>query len=379
MNNPRIIAVEWARLEGRRPREAGSNARLGTHGSAVRVPILRITTEDGSRGFGACHAGPERIADLLGMRLDELFNAERGVRESWLPFEYAIWDLVGQRAGRPVYALAAAMAGAAVQEPFRVLCYDTTLYFDDLHVRAEQAAAELIASEARDGYERGQRAFKIKVGRGARHMPLEEGTQRDIAIVRAVRSAVGSEAPIMLDANNGYNLNLAKRVLAETADCGIFWLEEAFHEDDVLYRDLRAWLAEQGLPTLIADGEGQADPRLVRWASEGLIDVIQYDIFSYGMTRWLALGRELDAMGVRSVPHHYGGHYGNYVAGHMAGAIRGFTYVEWDEATTEGLDTSGYMLDQGYVVVPSAPGFGLALDDAIFQRAIANGGVKHAR
>jgi L-alanine-DL-glutamate epimerase-like enolase superfamily enzyme len=33
----------------------------------------------------------------------------------------------------------------------------------------------------------------------------------------------------MLDANNGYNHNLAKHVRAETAGCGIFWLEEPFH------------------------------------------------------------------------------------------------------------------------------------------------------
>ena len=62
----------------------------------------------------------------------------------------------------------------------------------------------------------------------------------------------------MLDANNGYNLNLAKHVLAETAGCGIVWLEEPFHEDDVLYRDLRAWLAQHDLAVLIADGEGRA-------------------------------------------------------------------------------------------------------------------------
>jgi hypothetical protein len=65
------------------------------------------------------------------------------------------------------------------------------------------------------------------------------------------------------------------------------------------------------------------------------------------------------------------------VAGHLAGVIRGFTYVEWDEATTEGLDTSGYAVHEGFVSIPSAPGFGLALDEAAFQRAVANGGVRH--
>jgi L-alanine-DL-glutamate epimerase-like enolase superfamily enzyme len=269
------------------------------------VPILRVTTEDGTRGFGACYAEPERATALLGQQLGELFEAGRGVREPWLPFEYPLWDLAGQRAGLPVYALVATLTGAEMSEPFRVPCYDTSLYFDDLHLTSDEAAAELIASEAREGYDRDHRAFKIKVGRGARHLSLEQGTRRDIAIVKAVRAAVGAEAAIMLDANNGYNLNLAKHVLAETAGCGIVWLEEPFQEDDVLYRDLRAWLAQHNLAVLLADGEGQSDPRLIHWASAGLLDVIQYDIFSYGFTRWLALGRQLDAVGVRSAPHHF--------------------------------------------------------------------------
>jgi L-alanine-DL-glutamate epimerase-like enolase superfamily enzyme len=342
------------------------------------VPILRITAEDGSRGFGVYHGSPERVSELLGLAFDDLFSSTGAVPDRWQPFEYAIWDLAGVRASMPVYALAAALAGRSVEEPFRVPCYDTSLYFDDLHLESEHAAAELIAAEARAGYERGHHAFKIKVGRGARHMPVEEGTRRDIAIVRAVRAAVGPAAPIMLDANNGYNLNLTKRVLAETADCGILWMEEAFHEDEVLYRDLREWLARENLRTLIADGEGQADPRLIAWARAGLIDVIQYDIFGYGFTRWLALGRELDGASVRSAPHHYGGHYGNYAAGHLAAAIQGFSYVEWDEATTEGLDTSAYAIQDGWIMLPAAPGFGLMLDEAVFQRAIKKDGLRRS-
>ena len=171
-----------------------------------------------------------------------------------------------------------------------------------------------LAAEARQGYEQGHRAFKIKVGRGARHLPLEQGTQRDIAVVRAVRAVAGAGAPVMVDANNGYNLNLTKRVLLETADCRIHWLEEPFHEDAVLYRDLREWMTKEGLAVLIADGEGEASPRLLDWAREGLVDVVQYDIISWGFTRWLALARQLADWGARSAPHNYGNGFGNYAS-----------------------------------------------------------------
>ena len=132
------------------------------------------------------------------------------------------------------------------------------------------------------------------------------------------------------------------------------------------------------MKVLIADGEGQADPRLIEWGRAGLVDVIQYDIFSYGFSRWLALGRELDAAGVRSAPHPYGGHYGNYAGCHLAGAIRQFAYVEWDEATTAGIDASGYAIQDGWVSVPNMPGFGLTLDEAVFEQAIASNGFSRA-
>jgi L-rhamnonate dehydratase len=284
---------------------------------------------------------------------------------------------VARRAGRPAYALLAEMAGrpaGSPGSPFSVPCYDTSLYIDDLHLEEDATGAALIAGEAREGYERGHRAFKIKVGRGAKHMPLEAGTRRDVAVVRAVREAVGPEPRIMLDANNGYNLNLARQVLAATADCGVFWLEEAFHEDAVLYRDLKDWLAKEGLGVLVADGEGLASPALLDWARDGAVDVVQYDYLSYGLTRWLATGKSLDAWGRRAAPHHYGGLFGNYCSGHLAGAIGGFTFVEWDEATAPGLDASAYAVREGRVTLPDAPGFGLQLDETVFARAVAADG-----
>ena len=373
-SDPRLVAVEWARLEGQRPRPAGSNARLGEHGSRISLPLARVTTDDGSTGFGAGVVTPAQAERVMGARLSEVFSVADGPHPTALPLEFALWDLVGQLIGQPVYALAAERFGLPAPERLRVPCYDTSLYFDDLALASHADAAALLADEAREGYARGHRAFKLKLGRGARHMPLEEGTRRDIAVVRAVRAAVGPGLPLLLDANDGYNLNLAKHVLAETADCEIFWLEEAFHEDAVLYRDLRDWLDANHLPVLIADGEGLASPRLLDWAQAGLVDVIQTDLYDLGFSGWLNTGRQLDAWGRRSAPHHYSTHYGNYAACHLAGAIRNFAYVEWDEATTPGLAAPGYAIENGFVYVPPAPGFGLKLDAQVFGAAVeANG------
>ena len=375
MRGARIASIEWGTLTGRRPRLAGYNARKrDDHGWEASIPLARISTADGSAGFGLSNLTSQQAELFLGSSLNDLITVEKGVDPRAFAIEGPLWDLLGQRTGRPVYQILADRAGRKVTEPLRVPCYDTTLLIDDLHLSTDEEGAALIASEARFGYENGHRAFKIKVGRGARHMPLEEGNRRDIAVVRAVRAAVGPDSAILIDANNGYTLNIAKHILAETADCNIFWIEEAFHEDDELYEDLHAWISREGLSVLIADGEGAASPHLLDYARRGIVDVVQYDIFSYGMTKWLQTAPKLDAWNVRTAPHHYGRHLGNFVSGHLASAVENFAFVEWDELTTPGLDTSAYSVSDGYVGLPDAPGFGLKLDESLFKQAVKESG-----
>lgn len=370
----RVVGIEWATIEGQRPRHAGSNARLGEHGVTVRVPLARLILDDGSSGFGHARATIQDAQRILGHSLAELFLLGRGSTDLGRAFDFPLWDLVGKQLKQPVYQVAAAFVGKSAASTLQAPCYDTSLYFDDLHLSDHDAAVALIAEEAQQGYARGHRNFKIKVGRGARHLPLDAGTQRDIAIIHAVRAVAGPTGKIMIDANNGYNLNLTKQVLAATATTDVYWMEEAFHEDPVLYRDLQGWLQAEGIHTLIADGEGWAALPLLDWAREGLVQVIQYDIHSHSFTQWLALGQQLDAWGVRSAPHHYGGHIGNYTAAHLAAAIDGFTFVEWDEVTTPGISAPDYGITEGQVQVPAAPGFGLTLQEDVFQRAVAANG-----
>jgi L-alanine-DL-glutamate epimerase-like enolase superfamily enzyme len=374
MTETRIVAIEWAMLEGRRPRSAGCNARLGEHGAVTRVPIVRLTDSDGAQGIGAAWIGTEQANKLLGTGLREMSSAQHGVSDEWLAFDYPLWDLYCKRTGQPAYALAAQITGHTPPASLRVPCYDTSLYIDDLRITSDELAAQLIAEEARQGMARGHTAFKLKIGRGARHMPVMAGTARDIAVIHAVRQVIGAQALLMVDANNGYNLNLAKYVLQQTRDDALYWLEEPFHEDAELYRDLKNWLKTNHIPVLIADGEGDASPHLLDWAHEGLIDIIQYDVIGHGFTRWLRTAQQLDAWGVQSAPHHYGTGYGNYVSCHLAAAATHFARAEWDASDISGLSAPGYQIEAGYVTVPAVPGFGVDVQEEAFQHAVKQSG-----
>ena len=56
----RMIRLEWAQLEGRRPHALGRNARLPAHGTVVKVPVCRVTTENGLVGVGLSRAATSR-------------------------------------------------------------------------------------------------------------------------------------------------------------------------------------------------------------------------------------------------------------------------------------------------------------------------------
>ncbi|MDQ0900720.1 MULTISPECIES: enolase C-terminal domain-like protein [unclassified Paenibacillus] len=366
----RIEKIERVLMKGERRRLAGCNARLGVHGKEVSFPLLRITI-GGIAGYGWSNISCEAAKDLIGATVNEIFSEEHWIQDRFQKIQFPLFDWLGHVREVPVYEL---LTNKQWTTPLSVPCYDTSLYFDDLHLSSETDAVRLLQEEAMQGYNEGFRGFKIKVGRGAMHMDLMEGTKRDIAIVNGIRDVVGPDCHISIDANNGYNLNLTKHVLKETAQSKLLWIEEAFHEDDRLYRNLKEWLAEQKLNVLITDGEGLAAGPIVEWAEQGLIDAIQYDLKDYGIVNWLKLSQRLAKSGVKAAPHNYGGFYGNFASAQVYPAIEGFMFVEWDQAEIPGIDTSGYSIKDGRIEVSSAPGFGLHIDEANYTSKVRENG-----
>jgi L-rhamnonate dehydratase len=395
----KIVRIEAGVLWGERPRAAGSNSHMQPLGGRVRVPVVRVTLDDGSSGWGLSRVEEDMARSLVGASLSDAYNPSAGVPLKYRPLEFPIWDLVAKRAGQPVYALASAILGRPKPaDGTTVRCYDTTLYIDDLNIADHDEGAALMAEEAMQGYRAGHRSFKIKIGRNNVHFPTTAGLERDIAVVNAIRKAVGPDCNVMADANNGYTFNISRDFLTGTADSNVYWLEEAFYEDAALYRRLRAWMRAEGLKTMLGDGEGRGltDPNLpdllagpgfhatvgstaphdllLDMVREGIVDILQWDILNPGLTRWLEIAPSIEEWGRICSPHHYGTFLGNYHLAHLGLSVPNFGFVEWDHATTPGVDTSGYAISEGLVTTPATPGFGLGLDEEVYARAVKDNG-----
>ena len=79
----------------------------------------------------------------------------------------------------------------------------------------DRRRARAVAEDALRWREEGYRTFKLKLGVGD-----------DAAQVRAVREALGAEAQIRVDANAAWDLETARRVLAEIEPLGIQLVEQ---------------------------------------------------------------------------------------------------------------------------------------------------------
>ena len=362
----RIEEISSASLPYRRPREAGKNARLDVHGWGGDLPIVRIKA-GGIEAFGWSPLSHSQAELLTGFPIRAFFHDDIMLKSEYKGIEFPLLDWLGRYFHKPVYELAA-RTPEKLSKDFSIPVYDTTIYFDELHIKDDNEAVKYLLDEVSQGLGRGHKHFKIKIGRCGMWMPLLEGLKRDIAIVNGIRDFVGPEAKLMVDANNAFNLNITKEFLKATKDAKVYWLEEAFHEDNMLYAKLKEWMKEQGIATLIADGEGQASPSIVDWVKQCLIDVFQYNVRFHGFFYMMQLYRDLEPFKVLYAPHNYGGFYGNYATAHIASCTEKFIFGEFDVADAEGIDTSAYKIKEGRLEVPRLDGFGLSLDNTVFEK-----------
>jgi L-alanine-DL-glutamate epimerase-like enolase superfamily enzyme len=177
--------------------------------------LLRMRDEDGVAGLGEAVPLSLRGGATLVQVVRELEGwAERQEDEGLsAPARCAVatarTDLLGRRAGTQ-----GGGSGEAVP------CNATLV----------AGAPEAVAADAERWAVEGFTTFKLKLGAESVKSPLEADFLRtrdaDVAQVRAVREAVGPEARIRVDANEAWDLETAKRVLAELEPFGIELAEQ---------------------------------------------------------------------------------------------------------------------------------------------------------
>jgi O-succinylbenzoate synthase len=190
--------------------------------------LLKLTSDTGAVGWGEAAPLPgfsEESVDAAARALESFPRRLTGYR---LPRHHA--DLEGaslihvQGSMAASFALECAyfslMADAAGVPLHRHLRADApdALRMNALLAGDPEAIRERAAALADEGYT----AAKLKVG----NRPLHE----DIALVKAVRAAMGERVALRLDANRQWDLSSAVQFGQEVHDCDIEFLEEPIHE-----------------------------------------------------------------------------------------------------------------------------------------------------
>jgi len=358
----RITRVVGFELSPRRAKVAGKNARLDVHGDRGRDRMLRLYTNMDTEGLGNCVASKDDSAKLLGKNPFDCYREDMPRMTGPLGVgTMPLWDLIGKVLNKPVHEL---LGGAGRRQ---IPAYDGSIYFADLLPQYADRWQDRFREEIDEGLERGHQAFKIKIGRGFKWMPRDEGDARDIEVVTLIRDHAGPDVLLGVDANNGYDLAGAKRLLEQIGEVDMAFVEELFPETVEECLELKGFIKDHGWKTLVADGETQGDLEAFKSFMEaGAIDIFQGDMNRFGFDGILTEARRAADHGQRVAPHNWGSLVGFYMQLHVCRAITNFYRAEHDPLTSDVIVADGYKIEDGLATVPDAPGCGLAINERAF-------------
>ena len=256
--------------------------------------------------------------------------------------DIALWDLEARRARQPLWKL---LGGS---DP-RVRVYASGINPDQPETLAVERRAE--------GYD----AFKLKVG---------FGTERDLKNLRGLRSVLGRDAGLMVDANQGWTLAQAMEMAPRLEPFGLQWIEEPLRADAPLH----AWesLREKS-PAPLAGGENIAGRAAFDAAIDsGVFGVIQPDMAKWGgFTGCLPVARRILEKGMRFCPHFLGGGIGLLASAHLLAAAGGDGLLEVDSNPNplrSSLAGPLSRVENGWTSLDDSPGLGVVPDLEALRR-----------
>ena len=339
-----------------------------THGTirSFELVTVRVRDDEGAEGTGytytvgaggaAVHAlvardlapvlvgrDAERIEGLWQTMWWALHYGGRGGAQSLAmsAVDIALWDLRARRQRAPLWQVLGGF------EP-RVPCYAGGIDLD--------FPLDALLRQTDENLARGFRAIKMKVGRPS--------LADDVARVRAMRTHLGPEFPLMVDANMRWSVDEAIRAARALADSAPVWLEEPTIPDDVPghVRIVR----EGGLP--IAAGENLHTVYEFRQLiAAGGVTFPEPDVTNCGgVTAFMKVCHLAEAFNLPVTSH--GAHD---ITVHLLAAIPNRSYLEAHGFGLDRFIATPLRIEAGMAVAPDRPGHGVELDWKALETARA--------
>ena len=258
----------------------------------------------------------------------------------------ALWDLHGKAVATPVYRL----LGGPTRD--RVPVYASMLGYS---IEPDRAAA-VAAEHKQHGFDAQKWFFAFGPGAGS------EGLQRNLAMARAVREAVGPGYPVMFDAFMGWDATYAADMLRGLEAVQPHWMEEPVPPERLgVFRRLAAATSLR-----LATGEHAH----TRWQIKELLDagvrVIQADPdWAGGITEQRHICSLCSAYDVPVVAHGHAVQVPLHIAASQSPQVVPMVeYLVRIQERNQFFHRTIHRPVDGMLELPAEPGLGLDLDDS---------------
>lgn len=335
--------------------------------------IVKVTTAGGLIGWGEAHhsRSPGAIAHHINTTLAGLVKGRdaadvvgvwkaiydkqlashgmgAGTAMAMSGIDLALWDIRGKATGWPLYKLL-----GGTMKPIPAYAGGVSLGY--------QPPAALI-DEATPLIERGYKALKLRLG---------DTTKRDIERVEAIRRAFGDGIDILTDANTGYTIDDARKVMPALDANAVGWLEEPFPAHDYAwFKQARAF----GRTPLAAGENHFTRFEFNHLAADGVVTIWQPDLSKTGgITEAMRIAGMAAAHKIPIHPHTSMTGLNMAASIHLLAAIENGGYFEADVSKMnlfrDQLTQVPYEIGKDGCVRPiDRPGIGLELDESFLAK-----------
>lgn len=350
--------------------------------------FVKVETDEGLYGWGEASLGTNEMA-LEGMITDLkrlvlgrnplqiekfLFEVYRDIYWKGGPvlmsaisgIEIALWDIMGKYFNTPV----STFFGGKIHDKVK-------MYANAWFVRAREP--EDFAAKARQTVELGIKALKWDPF-GTSHMTIEpEQLDKSLAIVGAVRDAVGPDVGLLIECHGRFNPTTAVEISKELAQFKVMFMEEPCPPDNI---DSTAWVRDHSAVPIAAGERAYTKYGFQELLSKKAVDLAQPDVFHVG---GLLEGKKVAAMAeAQHIPvsfHNPSGPISNAAILQLAATVPNFLIHEimlTDGAFRKCITTEEVVFDDGYIVIPDRPGLGIDVNiDEVVKRPYTPRKLRH--